>query len=155
MITKFFSNILSIFLYFILLILGVAGITFLCMIPMFLYDFSSDKLITLIARILYFSDYFIVILFLIFIINSTKYSPFILENVKRFKIMGYCLLVNTIIECINGYSLNTNNIIIFGSDNGGISPLMIISFIFALMCFVIAETFDKAIKIKEDNDLTI
>ncbi|WP_265113297.1 DUF2975 domain-containing protein [Clostridioides difficile] len=32
---------------------------------------------------------------------------------------------------------------------------MVISFIFALMCFVIAETFDKAIKIKEDNDLTI
>ncbi|HBL4808919.1 TPA: DUF2975 domain-containing protein, partial [Clostridioides difficile] len=51
--------------------------------------------------------------------------------------------------------LNTNNIRIFGTDSGGISPLMVISFIFALMCFVIAETFDKAIKIKEDNDLTI
>ncbi|MBY2479074.1 DUF2975 domain-containing protein [Clostridioides difficile] len=155
MITKFFSNILSIFLYFILSILGVAGIIFLCMIPMFLYDFSYDKLITLIARILYFSDYFIVILFLIFIINSTKYSPFIFENVKRFKIMGCCLLVNTIIECIIGYGSNATPIMIFGDNNGGISPLMIISFIFALMCFVIAETFDKAIKIKEDNDLTI
>ena len=145
MITKFFSNILSVFLYFLLS----------CMIPMFLYDFSSDKVIALIARILYFSDYFIVILFLIFIINSTKYSPFVLENVKRFKVMGCCLLINTIIECINGYNLNTNNIRIFGTDSGGISPLMVISFIFALMCFVIAETFDKAIKIKEDNDLTI
>ncbi|PBI39679.1 DUF2975 domain-containing protein [Clostridioides difficile] len=155
MITKFFSNILSVFLYFLLSLLGVAGIIFLCMIPMFLYDFSSDKVIALIARILYFSDYFIVILFLIFIINSTKYSPFVLENVKRFKVMGCCLLINTIIECINGYNLNTNNIRIFGTDSGGISPIMVISFIFALMCFVIAETFDKAIKIKEDNDLTI
>ncbi len=153
--TKFFSNILSAFLYFLLSLLGVAGIIFLCMIPIFLYDFSSDKVITLIARILYFSDYFIVILFLIFIINSTKYSPFILENVKRFKTMGCCLLVNTIIECIIGYGSNTGPIMIFGDNSGGISPLMVISFVFALMCFVISEIFDKAIKIKEDNDLTI
>lgn len=155
MITKFFRNILSGFLYFILTILSMLGVSSMCMIPMFLYDFSLDKLITLTSRILYFSDYFIVILLLVFIINSTKYSPFILENVKRFKIMGYCLLINTIIECINGYSLNTSNIRVFGTDSGGISPLMVISFIFALMCFVIAETFNKAIKIKEDNDLTI
>ncbi|MCC0683681.1 DUF2975 domain-containing protein [Clostridioides sp. ZZV15-6383] len=153
--TKFFSNILSVFLYFLLSLLGVAGIIFLCMIPMFLYDFSSDKVITLIARILYFSDYFIVILFLIFIINSTKYSPFILENVKRFKTMGCCLLVNTTIECIIGYGSNTGPIMIFWDNSGGISPLMVISFVFALMCFVISEIFDKAIKIKEDNDLTI
>lgn len=155
MITKFFSNILSVFLYFLLSLLGVAGIIFLCMIPMFLYDFSSDKVIALITRILYFSDYFVVILFLIFIINSTKYSPFILENVKRFKMMGCCLLVNTIIECVVGYKSNTSLIMIFGDNSGGISPLMVISFIFALMCFVIAEMFDKAIKIKKDNDLTI
>ncbi|MDY6603375.1 DUF2975 domain-containing protein, partial [Clostridioides difficile] len=93
--------------------------------------------------------------FLIFIINSTKYSPFVLENVKRFKVMGCCLLINTIIECVIGYNSNTSLIMIFGDNSGGISPLMVISFIFALMCFVIAETFDKAIKIKEDNDLTI
>lgn len=76
---KIFSNILSVFLYFLLSLLGVAGIIFLCMIPMFLYDFSSDKVIALITRILYFSDYFVVILFLIFIINSTKYSPLYLK----------------------------------------------------------------------------
>ncbi|MCC0636387.1 MULTISPECIES: DUF2975 domain-containing protein [unclassified Clostridioides] len=155
MITRIFNNILSVFLYFILVILSVSGILFMCMIPMFLHDFNLEKLFILVVRIMYFSNYFIVILFLTFIINSNKYSPFILENVKRFKIMGYCLLINTIIECINGYSLNTSNIRIFGTDNGGISPLMVISFIFSLMCFVIAETFNKAIKIKEDNDLTI
>ncbi|MGX9756742.1 DUF2975 domain-containing protein [Clostridioides difficile] len=155
MITRLFNNILSVFLYFILVILSVSGILFMCMIPMFLYDFNFEKLFILVVRIMYFSNYFIVILCLTFIISSTKYSPFILENVKRFKIMGYCLLINTIIECINGYSLNTSNIRVFGTDSGGISPLMVISFIFALMCFVIAETFNKAIRIKEDNDLTI
>ncbi|MCC0638696.1 MULTISPECIES: DUF2975 domain-containing protein [unclassified Clostridioides] len=153
--TKFFRNILTVFLYIMLVSMAATGIIFLCMIPISLYNFSFEKLIITIVRIVYFSDYYIVILFLTFIINSTKYSPFILENVKRFKIMGYCLLINTIIECINGYSVNAGPIKIFGTDNGGISPLMVISFIFSLMCFVIAETFNKAIKIKEDNDLTI
>lgn len=155
MIIKFFSNILLVFLYFLLLFLGVVGIIFLCMIFMFLYDFSFDKVIVLIVRILYFFDYFIVILFLIFIINSIKYFLFVFENVKRFKVMGCCLLINIIIECINGYNLNINNIRIFGIDSGGILLFMVIFFIFVLMCFVIVEIFDKVIKIKEDNDLII
>ncbi len=40
--------------------------------------------------------------------------------------MGCCLLVNTIIECVVGYKSNTSLIMIFGDNSGGISPLMVI-----------------------------
>jgi hypothetical protein len=44
---------------------------------------------------------------------------------------------------------------IIGIHKWGITPSTIVYIILALLPFVIAEVFDKAIKIKEENDLTI
>ncbi len=44
---------------------------------------------------------------------------------------------------------------LIGSDNGAVTPIMVALFVTSLMCFVMSEVFDKAIKIKNDNDLTI
>ena len=60
-------------------------------------------------------------------------------------------------ECIIGYNAAaiSKSVTIIGSDSGGITPPMIISLVSALMCFVMGEVFDKAIKIKNESDLTI
>lgn len=107
-------------------------------------------------NMLYFIGYLVVIIMLIQIINSTDNSPFIYKNVKRFRVMGVFLTINVVYECIRGYAGNKfSGIQILSNGRGALSPLMMVGLISALMCFVMAEVFKKAVEIKNDNDLTI
>ncbi|MGL5651791.1 MAG: DUF2975 domain-containing protein [Paraclostridium sp.] len=148
---------LSLFLYLTLVFLSGGSIYILFQkIPELMLTFDFSHIVSLIMAIIYMGNYILVNIFLIGIIESTDYTPFVFANVKRFKKMGYCLFVNAIIECILGYSLNKNASIQFiGTENGAITRPMIICIVAALMFFVIGEVFDKAIKLKEDNDLTV
>lgn len=98
--------------------------------------------------------YSIAIWLLLRLSDNFKENPFIQTNVKRFNIIGYIFFIEAIIEA--AYSS------IFNPDHGlvqilglnitiGLVTLIIISLTF----FLIADVFDKAIKIKEYNDLTI
>lgn len=117
---------------------------------------ESMHLVVGAMNMLYFIGYLVVIIMLIQIIDSTNNSPFIYKNVKRFRVMGVFLTINAVYECIRGYADNKfAGIQIFSTGNGAISPLMMIGLISALMCFVMAEVFKKAVEIKNDNDLTI
>lgn len=159
--SKLIKKIIIIILYFLAigLFFSVA-----CM-PFAIFNEIMDKLnhglraihfIVAALNIVYLVGYLVVIIMLIKIINSTNSSPFIISNVKRFRVMGVFLTINTIYECVRGYSVNENAMIkIMGTANGAISPIMVIGVISALMCFVMAEVFKKAIEIKSDNDLTI
>lgn len=152
------KEILSTLLY---ILLALTGISVICMfimgISILFKDFHISNVINLFTTTIYALNYFLVIMYLISIIESTYDTPFIISNVSKLKIMGYCLLINSIFECIIGYTSGSNNgfVQVIGSDNGAITPIMITLFITSLMCFVIAEVFDRAIEIKEDNDLTI
>ncbi|GAA0699326.1 DUF2975 domain-containing protein [Paraclostridium ghonii] len=155
MVSNLARGALLLFLYFMVVILG--GV--LILLPFqemseIILNLNFNRISSLIANLLYLSNYVLVSLCLIGIIESTDYTPFIFDNVKRFKKMGYCLFVNSIIECILGYN-DPKHIQFIGVNNGGITFPMIICIISALMCFVIGEVFDKAIKIKEENDLTV
>ncbi|RDY26269.1 DUF2975 domain-containing protein [Romboutsia weinsteinii] len=156
--TSFLRNTLLAFLYLALASFGVI-IIFLptAFISALTSDFSFLMLVNLFFNTWYIFNYFIVIRKLLAMIKTTNTTPFIFDNVKNFKTMGYCLFINSAFELIIGYkgSQNIGNIQILASNNGAITPTMIICFVSALMCFVIAEIFYKAIKIKEDNDLTI
>ncbi|MEG2016950.1 MAG: DUF2975 domain-containing protein [Clostridium sp.] len=110
----------------------------------------------MLVQFVYYLNYLLVVKMLIGIIKSTWETPFIIKNVKRFKVMACCLTVNVIFECIIGYGANKySNIQLFSNGKGAISPMMAIGIIAALMCFVMAEVFKKAVEIKNDNDLTI
>lgn len=154
----FLLTFLSAFLYLALALLFIVLIGVpITAIPMLTSDFSFSMLMNVIFSIIYIFNYFMIVRKLLDILNSTETTPFIFDNVKRFKLMGYCLSINSIFECFMGYSgsQDVGNIQILATKNGAITPVMIICVISALMCFVIAEIFDKAIQIKEDNDLTI
>ncbi|WP_250676054.1 DUF2975 domain-containing protein [Paraclostridium ghonii] len=155
MVSNLAKGALLLFLYFMLVILG--GVLILLpfqQISEIILNFNFNRISSLIASLVYLYNYVLVSLCLIGIIESTDYTPFIFDNVKRFKKMGYCLFVNAIIECILGYN-DPKHMHLIGVGNGGITFPMIICIISALMCFVIGEVFDKAIKIKEENDLTV
>ncbi|XTR36911.1 DUF2975 domain-containing protein [Paraclostridium tenue] len=153
----FSKDILNFILYFLLLVLGIGFIGFPIMVIQNFNTVDLFSIFNMIVNLMYISMYLIVVLFLIKIIKSTLITPFVKENVKRFKIMGCCLLVNTVFEFIIGYNIASisGGVTIIGSDSGGITPTMIICLISALMCFVLGEVFDKAVKIKNESDLTI
>lgn len=153
----FIRNALSTFLFAIALFVGL-GCTMLLISEIFdlASNYSVSKLIELIFLIVYTFNFFVVVIKLMFLLESSEFTPFVFKNVKRLKTMGYCLLFNSIYDCIMDFRLNLDaNIRIFGTENGGISGPMLVCFLAALMCFVMAEIFDKAIKIKEEQDLTI
>ena len=126
-----------------------------------LYDFKSiepgTRIIDALSGIIYLGMYFITIRQLILLIRSSEESPFINENVKRFKLMGICMLINSIVECIMGYGAarESGMIYIIATQNGALTPMMLVGIIASLMCFVMADVFKKAIQIKGENDLTI
>lgn len=155
---KVSKEVLSALLHILLVITGL-GVIFQFGLGMFAIfsDFSFTKVINLFTTTLYAINYCLVVLCLIGIIDSTYGTPFVKGNVSKLRTMGYCLLINSIFEIIIGYSSGTNRgfVQLIGSDNGAVTPIMVALFITSLMCFVISEVFDKAIKIKNDNDLTI
>lgn len=154
---RFSKDILNFILYFLLVILLLYTIGApIALIVQSVHAPSIISLINMITNLIYTSMYLIVVICLIRIVGSTLASPFIQENVKRFRIMGYCLVINTVFECILGYNAAlTSGVTVISTDNGGITPPMIICLLSALMCFVMGEIFDKAIKIKNESDLTI
>ncbi|WP_373598668.1 DUF2975 domain-containing protein [Paraclostridium bifermentans] len=156
--SKFSKEVLSILLYILLVITGIGVILhFARGLFLIFTDFNFSTVINLFTTTLYALNYYLVVKCLIGIINSTYDTPFVKENVSKFRTMGYCLLINSIFETIIGYSSGTNRgfIQLIGSDNGAVTPIMVALFVTSLMCFVMSEVFDKAIKIKNDNDLTI
>ncbi len=156
--TKFIKIPLLVFLYIALAIFSLVMLIMPIMsMSMLISDFSVLMLANVLFSVLYFFNYFMVIKKLVSILKSIDDTPFVMDNVKSFKIMGYCLWVNSIFECIMGYkwSQDTGNIQILATNSGAFKPVMVICIVSALMCFEMAEVFDKAIRIKEDNDLTI
>ncbi|WP_227841291.1 MULTISPECIES: hypothetical protein [unclassified Clostridioides] len=98
---KFIKNllngILQILFFLLALVLSVGGIkgfSYIC--------FSGEATIQgSISGILRFSlgvSYFIIVKSLLEILNSYEYSLFINENAKRFRLIGYLLLLNSVIE---------------------------------------------------------
>ncbi|WPC39973.1 DUF2975 domain-containing protein [Clostridium sp. JS66] len=98
--------------------------------------------------------YSLAIYILLRLADNFKENPFIQANVKRFNIIGYIFFIEAVIEAT--YSS------VFNPDHGlvqilglNITIALVTLVIISLTFFLIADVFDKAIKIKEYNDLTI
>lgn len=119
------------------------------------FSFNFRAIISsVILPFIYFFNYLVVVWNLKNIVNTTYTSPFISDNVLRLKKMGYFLLVNTVLELIISLG-ETKKYIGIGSMQSTLKPVIVMCLIATLICFVLADVFKKAIKIKEDNDLTI
>ncbi|WP_270506298.1 DUF2975 domain-containing protein [Paraclostridium sordellii] len=139
-------------------VLGVALIiSVFAGIPYILENLGNFKNIT--SALSFFIlgiTFFIILILLLEIASSSKESIFISENVKRFRFIGYMLFVNGINEYITMLVNGVSGIRIFDLAPGIFITLgMAVYFIVALICFVISDSFDEAIRIKEDNNLTI
>ncbi|EQH98827.1 putative membrane protein [Clostridioides difficile F314] len=90
------------------------------------------------------------------VLSSSEHSLFVKDNVKRFRIIGYLLLLNSIMEFISTFGTTGKGMRFLDLGFGFYFTVPVfVYFITSLMSFVIADGFVKAIKIKEDNDLTI
>ena len=139
-------------------ILGVALIiSVFAGIPYILENLSNFNNITSALRFFIIGiTFFIILILLLEIASSSKNSIFISENVKRFRFIGYMLFVNGINEYITMLVNGVSGIRIFDLAPGIFITIgMAVYFIVALICFVISDSFDEAIRIKEDNNLTI
>ena len=139
-------------------VLGVALIiSVFAGIPYILENFSNFNNITSAFSFFILGiTFFIILILLLEIASSSKDSIFISENVKRFRFIGYMLFVNGINEYITMLVNGVSGIRIFDLAPGIFITIgMAVYFIVALICFVISDSFDEAIRIKEDNNLTI
>lgn len=151
----FFRNMLSTILHLFLVFIPIMGV-FMIMFElheMYTKGFSLIKLGLLLIGIIYIVGCFLIVYNLIKIIFNIDKDPFVIDNVKRLKLIGYILLANAVFELIQ--PLEHPTIRFIATDNYGLTPEKLIYFIIASVCFVISDVFDKAIKIKDENDLTI
>lgn len=151
----FFRNMLSTILHLFLVFIPIIGIIAVMFdIPrIFTNGFKIMEVAAFIFGIVYLAGCFLVVYNLIKIIFNIDKDPFVRDNVRRLKIIGYLLLANAVFELIQ--PLDHPSMRFIATDNYGLTPEKLVYFIIASVCFVIAEVFNKAIKLKEENDLTV
>jgi len=95
------------------------------------------------------------------IVFSMDSTPFSLKNVKSFKIIGYLMVLLSLIDALDSI-INFKKLgdivalgIMLEDRIIGIRPTCILYLVLGTMALVLAEIFKKAVKIKNENDLTI
>lgn len=117
---------------------------------------DTNKIVYGIGAFIIGITYFMMIIFLLDIVSSSKVNIFIKSNVKQFKRIGYLLLINLGIDYIFSIIYGVSGMRFVDLAPGVfITPSMCIYFISGLLCFVIADAFDEAIRIKEENEFTV
>lgn len=117
---------------------------------------DTNKIVYGIGAFVIGITYFMMIISLLDIVSSSKANIFIKSNVKQFKRIGYLLLVNLGIDYVFSIIYGVSGMRFVDLAPGVfITPSMCIYFIVGLLCFVIADAFDEAIIIKEENEFTV
>lgn len=98
--------------------------------------------------------YFLIIYNLRKIVYSTSSTPFCSDNVKRFKRIGYYMFFVAVFDGIINFKRESNFILI-GTQHGSLKGSFLMYLILACIAFVLSEIFEKAVEIKNENDLTV
>ncbi|EJO5348366.1 DUF2975 domain-containing protein [Clostridium botulinum] len=144
---KFIKIFLNIILFFL-------GCTFLFSIISIIKMPKEALSIKSIISFIVFILYFITIYTLKKILNSLYSNIFSLNNVKNFKIIGYCMLFLSFIDGFIKFK-EKSNIQILSTSYGSLKVSCIFYLVLGFMALVLAEIFKKAVHIKNQNDLTI
>ncbi|UPA29835.1 DUF2975 domain-containing protein [Terrisporobacter glycolicus] len=124
----------------------------------FIFNDSKDTsaLIFYIGIFIIGLTYLIMIVFLLDIVSTSRINIFVKSNVKKFNNIGYLLLANLILDYILTMINGVSGLRFLDLAPGVfITPGMCVYFISGLLCFVIADAFDQAITIKEENEFTV
>ncbi|ACA54690.1 membrane protein [Clostridium botulinum A2B7 92] len=146
---KFIKLLLILTIFFCVVMLfhfSVAGI----FAPEELYGNTSDILVSLIIILIYL----IIAWNLLKIVYSIYSNPFTSKNIKSFKIIGYLMILLSIIDGIVNFK-KKSNLEIIALGHGCLQGSCIFYLILGLLALVLAEIFKKAVQIKNENDLTI
>lgn len=141
-------NISKVFLNIVLFMQGMSVVAFICII---LYK-GID--INICIWLILCSTYFLIIYDLRKIVYSTNSTPFCFDNVKRFKRIGYYMLFMSVLDGIINWKKESNFQFI-GTQSGSLKGSFLMYVILACIALVLAEIFEKAVEIKDENDLTI
>lgn len=100
---------------------------------------------------------FSIILYKVYsVIKSLKSNPFTEKNIKNFKIIYRCMMLITILDGVFTYNIpKDSGLIILGTDSASLDPSCILFFILAVVALTLSYIFEKAIEIKNENDLTV
>lgn len=152
------KSVLSTSLTMLFFVLGLILIMAVFMGIPFIFNNSKDTstLIFYIGIFIIGLTYLIMIAFLLDIVSTSRVNIFVKSNVKKFKNIGYLLLANLILDYILTMINGVSGLRFLDLAPGVfITPGMAIYFIAGLLCFVIADAFDQAIIIKEENEFTV
>ncbi|MEW9079626.1 DUF2975 domain-containing protein [Terrisporobacter glycolicus] len=152
------KSILSSSLIMLFFALGLILIMAVFMGIPFIFNNSKDTgtLVFYIGVFIIGLTYLTMIAFLLDIVSTSRVNIFVKSNVKKFKNIGSLLLVNLILDYILTIINGVSGLRFLDLAPGVfITPGMAIYFIAGLLCFVIADAFDQAITIKEENEYTV
>ncbi|WP_122640375.1 DUF2975 domain-containing protein [Romboutsia sp. Marseille-P6047] len=149
-------TILIAFLYVSLAIL-VIGLTITPFATVYnlYHNFNFNIMISMSFTMIYLFNFFMIIKKILYIITYLDNDPFTYESVKSFKLMGYCLILNAIIELIIGDKsvLSISTLLYLNLSKGFMNTTMVICFVSSMVCFMISEVFSKIVKEKDNNNL--
>lgn len=90
------------------------------------------------------------------VIKSLKSNPFTEKNIKSFKIIYRCMMLITILDGVFTYNTpKDSGLIILGTDSASLDPSCILFFILAVVALTLSYIFEKAVEMKNENDLTV
>lgn len=98
--------------------------------------------------------YFLIIYDLRKIVYSADLTPFCAENIRRFKRIGYYMFFMAVLDGIINFKMKSN-FELFATQYGSLKGSFLMYVILACIALVLAEIFEKAVEIKDENDLTI
>ncbi|EHI99559.1 hypothetical protein CDLVIII_2969 [Clostridium sp. DL-VIII] len=88
------------------------------------------------------------------IVYSTNSTPFCLDNVKRFKRIGYYMILIAVIDGVINWKKESNFEFI-GTQSGSLKGSFVMCIILACIALVLSEIFKQAVELKNDNDITV
>jgi amino acid transporter len=117
--------------------------------------FSFETISSMIIKISVMGIFLTSIYYLRKIVNTViEKSPFLLENVKRFRRIGYLIFLLGLVDVISNFNKSEGSLLI-GTPYGNIHTSVLLYFIIGGMAFILSEVFQLAVEIKKENDLTI
>ena len=116
-----------------------------------------NNILKLIVGLIILASYFMIIFTLRKIIKSIRAKdPFNPINILYFKRIGRYILMVGVIEAILRYPTpNTTGLDILATSYGSLKPISFLYLVLSILSYVLSDVFGMAMKIKDENDLTV